>query len=314
MPSTRGALFLSHSSDDKELTAQFGQFLRNLSLSQIDIWFSSDSDNTGGLHPGDIWFEKIRQKMESSTSIMALLTPNSILSKWVLFESGIGAAINNKKLMVVTYGVKSLADIPGPLAFWQAYRVDKEDSLREFCVKLFGSYDIQFNEILFNNYCRAFLEATKVTKIVTKTEENESPKSNADIEARLIEHFDRRFFEIASALDVRSQYLSYRIIVTNGFSGDNFEIEIRESMSIQDVLDEIYGEISSFVKAFRYLEQWILVHKKTKSKLVVREIQHQIPAHVLFKPGSLWIVEKLSAPYSPADSKPELWRERKPIG
>src|SRR5262245_38194954 len=98
MPQQRGTFFVSHSSKDKTLTTHFGRLLRNISLNLIAPWFSSDTDHAGGIHPGDMWFEKVREKMNSSSAIIALITQSSISSRWVFFESGFGAAIADKKL------------------------------------------------------------------------------------------------------------------------------------------------------------------------------------------------------------------------
>src|SRR3954470_11892313 len=106
MPQAKGLLFLSHSSEDKELSSQFGHLVRQISLGQIDLWFSSDGRPTGGLRPGDSWFQKIREKMQSSSQIISLVTPNSLTSEWVVFESGFGAgSAEENKLAVITYGI-----------------------------------------------------------------------------------------------------------------------------------------------------------------------------------------------------------------
>ena len=73
MSQLRGTFFVSHSSKDKMLTTHFSRLLRSISLNLIEPWFSSDSDHAGGIHPGDTWFEKIREKMNSSSAIIALI-------------------------------------------------------------------------------------------------------------------------------------------------------------------------------------------------------------------------------------------------
>ena len=60
-----------------------------------------------------------------------------------------------------------MADIPEPLSRWQAYRIDKPDSVYEFCNKLLETYDIKFDEVLFKNYSQQFLSATQSTKVTT---------------------------------------------------------------------------------------------------------------------------------------------------
>jgi hypothetical protein len=283
-------------------------FLRNMSLNFIDIWFSSDHDRSGGFRPGDIWFDKIREKVQSSSAVATLLTPNSLASQWVFFESGIGAALSDKKLMIVTHNIASMADVPTPLAFWQAHRIDKVDSLREFCEKLFEIYEIKFDEFLFKIHSDIFFTSTKDSRALSVSAEKTS--DHVDDATRLIANFDKRFFEITSQLKLRSPYISFTIIVESEFDGYTYEIEITEESTVQDVLNDIYGVVSSFVEAWRYLEQWVLVNVATNRKAVIREISAEISAHALFKPNSRWRAIRLQSPYQPRDSKPELMSPR----
>jgi hypothetical protein len=312
MPQAKGLLFLSHSSEDSELTGNFGQLLKGLSLSQIEIWYSSDGNIAGGLRPGDIWFEKILERMHASSSIVALMTPNSVASMWVQFESGLGAALPHKTLMIVTHGIESKTELPGPLALWQAYRIDKIDDLRKFCGKLFAQYDIEFNEVLFNDESNKFIKASMPTKLASRIDKAKSKEPKADgIENRLIEHFDRRFFEIASQLHIETQYITYNIVVISEFDNKQYELEISDEMSVQDVLDQIYELINEFVTAYKYLETWILVHEQSGLKLVIREIAKEFSAQTIFKSAAVWRVRKLEVPYKPTDSRSEVWRNKK---
>ncbi len=303
----RGTLFISHSSKDKDLMTDFGKLLRSVSLHQIDPWFSSDSDHAGGLQPGDQWFERIREKMTASSAVVALITKNSLLSKWVFFESGFGTAVADKKLILVTYNIGSMSEIPEPLSRWQAFRIDRPEGLREFCEKLLHMYDIIFDEILFNTYSKTFSDATANIRLQSAEDDLESNEEN-NFNRTLIKHFDRRFFELTSALKVSSEYLIYEIMIENKFDGKTYKIEIAENLTIQDVLDQLYSYIQQYVEAYTYLENWILIHKKTKLRLVVREVAHSIPAAAVFSPGARWIVAKLERPYKPSDSAGETLR------
>jgi hypothetical protein len=306
MPEPRGLLFLSHSSQDKILADQFGKFLRSVSLGQIAIWFSSDAGHSGGIQPGDLWFDKIREKMHSSTAIITLLTPNSVSSKWIFFESGAVMTLSDRKLIVITHNIASMADIPPPLTFWQAHRIDRTDDLREFCEKLFDLYEVQFESLLFNSYSKAFLKST--TKAVKELSAESAPDGNDITVSRLIKHFDKRFFELTSSLQIKSTYLSYNIVIMSDFDNRTYVVEITERMMVQDVLDEVYECLQSFVEPHKYLDQWILIHGETNLRVVIREFASGIAGTALFKPDSRWVAKKLDAPYSGTDYDPEVQR------
>lgn len=298
MPQAHGSLFLSHATFDRSLISEFARFLENTSLGLIKIWFSSDQHRSGGFSPGDLWFEKIREKMHSSSAIVVILTPNSVSSNWVLFESGVGAALADKKLMVLTHGLESTKDLPGPLSFWQSYRIDRKENLREFCAKLFEIYEIKLDDILFETYSSAYLKASVAPREIVALEQDQS---RGDL-AALTEHFDKRFFEIASQLKLRSPYISYNIRVTSNFDYKKYEVQVLEEMSLQDLINEVYTLISEYVDVYTYMEQWILVNETSGLKLAVLEVTNEIPARHVCGPGSHWIAEPLSYPYHPSEN------------
>jgi|SRR5215471_2003355 len=309
MPQPRGTFFVSHSSKDKTLVAHFGQLLRNLSLNQIGPWFSSDGDHAGGLQPGDMWFEKIREKMNSSSAVIAVITRSSISSRWVFFESEFGAAIADKKLILVTHGIGSMTDIPEPLSRWQAFRIDKPDGLREFCGKLLAVYDILFDNVLFNTHSKTFFDSTATSKLIELA--NVTQKPDSDVSKTLMDHFDRRFFELISQLKVTSTYINYTIAIFSDFDATTHLVEIAEGDSVQDVLNEIWVCVATHVEAYTYLDKWVLIHENTKLNLIIREIAHLVPANYIFIPGSRWIARELTRPYKPSDSDPLIIESRK---
>jgi hypothetical protein len=304
MSQLRGTFFVSHSSKDKMLTTHFSRLLRSISLNLIEPWFSSDGDHAGGIHPGDTWFEKIREKMNSSSAIIALITESSISSRWVFFESGFGAAIAGKKLILVTHGIGSMADIPEPLSRWQAFRIDKPENLREFCEKLLDIYEISFDDVLFKAHSKTFFKDTETSKLLNSAEV--AVESLTEESQRLMDHFDRRFFELTSQLNVRSPYINYTCVIESSFDNRRYHAEISDGQSVQDVLDGAWQLVAAHVDAYTYLEKWVLVHEKTKLKLIIREIAHSVPATAIFAPGSKWIAQRLASPYKPSDSSAEI--------
>lgn len=248
--------------------------------------------------------------MQSSSQMITLITPNSIFSEWVVFELGFGAgSADTEKLAVITHGITSMADIPEPLKHRHAYRIDNTEGLFEFCTKLFALYDVQFNEILFSTYSDTFFKAVATitaAKIATEIETLASGNTKTEtIDRSVIEHFDRRFFELTSQLSVKSKYITYTIRVRSGFDQSLHRIEIFDDMTVQEVLNEVYEIIHDHVGAWKYLEEWILIDNHSGRRVVIREISSNVLASAVFKPGSDWTAKKLNSPYKPSDSEPE---------
>jgi hypothetical protein len=299
-------LFVSHSTRDEGIVRAVCDALTRATLRQIQPWFSSDRSGTGGLRPGDSWFDAIIGRIRDSVSVVTVITPKSLHSHWVLYESGIGSALHGS-VVVLTYGIESMNELPGPLAHWQAYRIDSMDSFRQFCEKLFASHDIIFDSDMF---ALAYKSLTDTLSTLQKVEEPEPKKVAADAtlvdtaEEQLLKHFDRRFFELTHALSLRSEYITYEISFTN-LNGVATPINIRDSTTLQDAMDDMYFASDGTVAAYTYLTEWVLVNSQTQKRLIVREITQHIPANAVFPPGSSWHAERLERPYRGEDSSPE---------
>lgn len=301
-------LFLSHDSRDQALATALGNSLHRLTLGQITVWHSSDGSGHGGLKPGQVWLDEIRLQLGKSKAVVALLTPRSIAKPWLLFESGFGAANPSCDVIPVCVGIDSLANVPFPLAMYQAYQLADYDSVKRFMEKLFAKYEIVFDEEM----CRKGL-ADLIRKLVdepatTPGDEPALPKSLESAFDDLKAHIDKRILDVVALRDPHrnsSAPASFSIVVdVKAFSPEAADqyLEIATDMSVQDALDGVYYMIPD-MPSFQYLSQWLLRDALAGINLVVREIGSRIPAHVVFQPGSRWEVVKLSRPYSPNDSQ-----------
>ncbi len=77
-------IFISHVHDDETIASALKDFLEGLFLN-ADV-FVSGRDLTGG----ELWFEKLRTRLERSTAIIAIVSRFSKDSNWIYFEAGAG--------------------------------------------------------------------------------------------------------------------------------------------------------------------------------------------------------------------------------
>jgi hypothetical protein len=68
------------------------------------------------------------------------------------------------------------------------------------------------------------------------------------------------------------------------------------------VLDRIYYKLRSRIPGYSYLEKWLLEDKGSGTRLILREIQHYVPASVVFGDDHEWKLVYLTEPYSPTTS------------
>lgn len=303
-------LFLSHDSRDRARANVLANAITRMTLAQISVWHSSDSSGGGGLQPGNVWLDEIRNRLAASKAVVALLTPTSIARPWLLFESGFGAANPQCDVIPVCVGIDSATDIPYPLAMYQTYLLSDYDSLKRFAEKLLGRYGIHFDEEMV----RPVL--TEAVKQLSQVEEVEVPDKIKKAEPLLFdaienlkEHIDKRLVSLMSsdsrfhARGAGAQAYAVSVDLKFRSKGSSVQfIEISGSTSVQDVLDNIYFMLGEEVEPRKYLEQWLLRDISTGEHLIVKEIQGRIPAAVIFTPSSKWEVIRLLRPYVATDS------------
>lgn len=109
-------LFISHVSADEEIASILKEYIESIFLNATV--FVSGTDLVGG----QVWMERLREALHDTTAIVALVTPRSLQSKWVLFEAGAGF-VSRRTIPVITEGL-SIVDVGPPLSLLQARHID----------------------------------------------------------------------------------------------------------------------------------------------------------------------------------------------
>lgn len=106
-------VFLSYSFQDRPWVSQFVEALREAGLT---AWF-----DVAELLPGERWEQKIQQALRESTTLIVILSPNSIKSPWTFFELGAAVADEKRIIPVLTQDM-DIRDIPFLLTRFQFLR------------------------------------------------------------------------------------------------------------------------------------------------------------------------------------------------
>jgi TIR domain len=106
-------VFLSYSFKDKTWVSEFASALR---AGGIKAWF-----DVADLAPGEHWQEKIQEALRESSTLVIILSPNSVDSPWTFFELGAAVADNKRIIPVLLEGI-DLARVPIPFRQFQALR------------------------------------------------------------------------------------------------------------------------------------------------------------------------------------------------
>lgn len=87
-------IFISHSHLDNDFGIKLAQDLRRVLASEDAIFY----DVLGGLHGGEVWWEKIVEELTARDVFLLVLSPDSTNSVWVRRE--INVALNENKTII----------------------------------------------------------------------------------------------------------------------------------------------------------------------------------------------------------------------
>jgi hypothetical protein len=155
-------VFISHSSHDDELVRALGSLLTRAinSLDLSDIRCTSDERTALG--PGVNVEMALRFAAVNSPLLLAIITPRSVQSPWVLFELGARWGANRTSLPLLARGATP-GTLPGPLRSLNALdlgRAADVDRLLEFVEKYLGR-GLQSHSAYSVNAQRAAVEAAR---------------------------------------------------------------------------------------------------------------------------------------------------------
>jgi hypothetical protein len=113
-------VFLSYSIQDRAWVLEFSDAL---SEGGVKRWF----DPVAEMAPGKPWREEMEEALRASRTLVLILSPASLDSRWTFFELG-AAVADNKKIIPVAANDVDLSKVPVPL---REYDVVREPSPRE---------------------------------------------------------------------------------------------------------------------------------------------------------------------------------------
>jgi hypothetical protein len=131
------SIFVSHAHDDEPLAMALAELFEKLFEGKIHpLNISSRRDNTGGgIDYGEDWFGWIVEQVRDADYVFIVLTPNSSMKPWVIWEAGAaaGAAMSGSEdmrrpLIPIVYGMEGRRS-PGPLERLQVVKGDQRNSI-----------------------------------------------------------------------------------------------------------------------------------------------------------------------------------------
>lgn len=152
---SKPTVFFSHSSKDKEMILSIKKKLDELTGGTLDIFMSSDGQS---IPFGRNWIYKIEEGLNKAAIMFVFITPNSITSNWIYFESGFAYS---KEIRVIPVGIGiDISLLNAPLSLLQGFNINSYESLNNIISIInekFGYHfeetfkEAQYNSIILSN-------------------------------------------------------------------------------------------------------------------------------------------------------------------
>lgn len=298
-------VLISHSSRDSVLINVIQEILEKSSLNKLEVWHTSDRSDHGGYSVGDGWFERILEKLNEADIVISVITPNSINSPWLYYESGFGEARHDTKVVPVVFGYE-IDEVGPPLNKYQIHNIANSESFRSFFRKMLSFAGIKFvddvHSSLFEKYFLAIKEVERASYASPKKVDAGEILQALDVMALRIETKIGNVISKFPSSPKYSSFLTLKIPVYREGS-DNVMKKIIVSMnsnwSLGRLLDECYYSISDLVEPYCYLETWVIRERYSKAYLVALGAALRAPAEVFLEHKSNYEILLLNNKYDP---------------
>ncbi|WP_202959001.1 toll/interleukin-1 receptor domain-containing protein [Dickeya chrysanthemi] len=200
---TNALVFISHDTRDAEIAEAFSRLLSSVSAGVLKSFRSSDKKGNQGIEYGVEWYPEIMKKLEASSDVVCLLTPNSINRPWILFEAGVAKGKLDTPVHGVALGIGLNIAATGPFAQFQNLD-DDVDSLTRLVIQLVRripnsepDHEVVKTQVeAFKKKITAFLE--RKSEIDVKEEENKDSSV-----AKIFEEIKVMFRDLPARIEKR---------------------------------------------------------------------------------------------------------------
>lgn len=135
-------VFLSHSSTDKAYIKKVKEILSTRTSKTVDFFQSSDGES---IPFGNNWVHKIEENLNKAKIMFVFISPKSVTSSWIYFESGFAYSKGINVIPVGICGV-DIGQMKPPLNLLQGFNISNEDGLGNLITILNRIFETDFNK------------------------------------------------------------------------------------------------------------------------------------------------------------------------
>ena len=138
----KNVIFFSHSHEDKLYVNKLRDILLKKTSKTIEIFCSSDGQS---IPFGKNWIHKVEEALQDAKIMFVFLSPNSIHSNWIYFESGFSYSKNIRVIPIGILGV-DLNKILPPLSLLNGFNVNSSQGYNNIITIINECFNYSFDE------------------------------------------------------------------------------------------------------------------------------------------------------------------------
>jgi TIR domain-containing protein len=221
-------IFFSHSTKDEAYLRRLKELFVERTNGMIDVFLSCDGES---IRYGSNWSYKIEEEAKNCRLMFAFLSPHSITSKWLYFETAFALASGKEVVPIGIHGV-SPGDVGPPLSLLHGFRLHSTDTLNNLFVVInqhFGSkYDPVFKAEDYESLAKTAFASTsgpfgELNPLIEHVSVDFTDTIFATANNDQLEAGFRKIADVLSSLNIKSNYksnaltsLGMRAYVLNG--------------------------------------------------------------------------------------------------
>jgi hypothetical protein len=136
-------VFLSHSSTDREALGHLRDALIKKTGGAVDVFLSSAGQS---IPLGRNWVHRVEEALASAKIMFVFLSPSSLSSGWVFFESGYAYSRGIRVIPVAIEGV-DLGAMSPPLSLLQGFNLTGADTVSNILAVINDEYGFSFDTV-----------------------------------------------------------------------------------------------------------------------------------------------------------------------
>ena len=135
-------IFFSHSSLDKEYISTLRDMILKATAGTVEIFQSSDG---GSIPFGNNWVHKVEENLNKAKIMLVFVSPKSVSSSWVYFESGFAYAKGVKVVPIGICGV-DVGQLKPPLSLLQGFNIVNAEGINNILTVANREFECNFHE------------------------------------------------------------------------------------------------------------------------------------------------------------------------